>query len=202
MKRITPYKQQKQYRIPNCDYSEIGEYFVTICTKDRKNLFGKILKNQIYLSKIGEIVKDVWSIIPKQFPDVVIDKWVIMPNHLHGIIVINKIMFIYKNLINQIPTDQHNTFKSGIKNNPMELEKITLGRIIRWFKGLSTYKIHKTLKSKFSIWQPRYFDYIIRDEKTLDEIREYIELNPFNCDEDRNSLENMEKWTSDIKSQE
>ena len=30
------YKLEKQYRLPGYDYASDGAYFVTICTKDRK----------------------------------------------------------------------------------------------------------------------------------------------------------------------
>ena len=35
------FKYKKQYRLPDFDYSDDGEYFITICTQDHKQYFGK-----------------------------------------------------------------------------------------------------------------------------------------------------------------
>lgn len=166
------YKQHKQYRLPDFDYSGEGEYFVTICVDNRKHYFGEIKNDQMILSELGKIVDQIWNEIPNQFKNTVLDAYQIMPDHFHGIIIIkenNK-----KNLINQIPTE----FKSGIKNNPMELKTITLGRIIRWFKGRVKFEANN-INYNFK-WQSRFHDRIIRNEKEFYFIREYIINNPAN----------------------
>jgi len=70
------------------------------------------------------------------------------------------------------------TFKSGIENNPMELKSISLGGIIRWFKGRVKYEAKK-LNPKFK-WQSRFHDRIIRNDKEYYFIQEYIINNPVN----------------------
>lgn len=60
----------------------------------------------------------------------------------------------------------------------MELKSITLGRIIRWFKGRVKFEANK-LNKKFK-WQPRFHDRIIRDDKEFYFIQEYIINNPTN----------------------
>src|SRR3989338_6303074 len=77
-------------RLPNWDYSSNGYYFITICTKGRKQYFGEIINNVMCLSIIGEIAKKYWLEIPKHFPFVELDEFVVMPNHVHGIIVIRE----------------------------------------------------------------------------------------------------------------
>jgi len=50
--------------------------------------------------------------------------------------------------------------------------KIKLGEIIRRFKA-------KTSKeANVSLWQPNYYKHVIRNEKALNKIREYIHNNP------------------------
>ncbi len=94
------------------------------------------------------------------------------------------------NLINQIPTDTKNKknnqdiFRSGIKNNPMEMKKNSLGKIIRYFKGLSTYNIRR-IYPNFA-WQPRFHDRVIRNQGELNRIRDYIIKNPSAWHRDRN----------------
>lgn len=50
------YKDNKQYRLPNFDYSGEGEYFVTICTANRKRHFGKIENGVMILSEAGKLL--------------------------------------------------------------------------------------------------------------------------------------------------
>jgi REP element-mobilizing transposase RayT len=142
--------------------------------------FGKINNGEMILSDTGKIVDQIWNEIPVKFENVKLDVYQIMPDHFHGIIKIksddrgNLIHQIQnkENFINEIPT------KSGIKNNPMELKSISLGRIIRWFKGRVKYETDK-ITPGFK-WQSRFYDRIIRDEREFYFISEYIINNPLN----------------------
>ena len=42
------------------------------------------------LSNAGNIAREIWQIIPEQFPFVHLDAFVIMPNHIHGIVNITQ----------------------------------------------------------------------------------------------------------------
>ena len=195
------YKLQKRYRLPDFNYSQAGGYFVTICAKNKETYFGDIFNGHMELSKVGEIAQKIWLEIPNSFENVMIDEYVIMPNHIHGIIMItnnNRRNLIYqiqknhqiqnkdKNLINQIPAD----FKSGIKKNPMAIKEITLGKIIRWFKGRVKFETNRNGFEHFA-WQSRYYDRVIRNEKELTDIRQYIIDNPLKWEIDRNNPENL-----------
>ena len=48
---------RKKIRLNDYDYSKENMYFITICVKDRLEIFGKILENNIKLTKKGIIVK-------------------------------------------------------------------------------------------------------------------------------------------------
>ena len=67
-------------------------------------------------------------------------------------------------------------FKSGIINNPMEIKSITLGRIIRWFKGRVKFEA-RMINPRFK-WQARFYERVIRDDKEYFFIQEYINNNP------------------------
>jgi REP element-mobilizing transposase RayT len=92
-----------------------------------------------------------------------LDEWVIMPNHLHGISVINEPYNVVETPHRGVST----TWKSG-----------TLGAIINQFKSEYTKRIRAVG------WQSRFYDHIIRDDKSLRRIRVYIRNNP-------------PKWTED-----
>ena len=169
------YKKHKQYRLKDFDYSSEGEYFVTICTAGRKHYFGKIEDGKMFLSEIGKIADRMWNEIPNKFNGIKLDVYQIMPDHFHAILIIKEPNM---HLINQTPTK----FKSGIKNNPMELRSVTLGKIIRWFKGKVKYEVNK-INRNFN-WQSRFHDRIIRDEKEFYFVSEYIINNPSNWEKD------------------
>lgn len=191
------YKIKKQYRLLGHDYSSPGDYFVTMCTKNREMFFGDIVDGKMELSDAGKIAREMWLNIPKQFPNIKLGVFEIMPNHVHGIISIEDIVSVGRNLINQIPTSgkilnnqipaSKEIWKSRIKYNPMEMSAISLGKIIRWYKGRVKFEIGKSFgKSNFA-WQSRYHDRIIRNDHEYDRIRQYIIDNPKNWSNDRNN---------------
>ena len=73
--------------------------------------------------------------------------------------------------------------------------KKSLGEIIRWYKGRTKFEINKLADrdaiNRVSTWQSRYYDHIIRNEKSLMKIREYIRNNPLRWELDRNNPENL-----------
>ena len=76
---------RKNTRIPGYDYSAQNYYFVTVCTHNRKCLFGDPMKLNDLGIKAGKFLEE----IPQFYPEVTVDKFVIMPNHVHAILVIS-----------------------------------------------------------------------------------------------------------------
>ena len=90
-------KFQNKYRIPSSrlqtwDYGTNGAYFITICTQNREHFFGIVQNGTVQLSEIGKISERLWIEIPNQFPFIELGNFVVMPNHVHGILIINKIV--------------------------------------------------------------------------------------------------------------
>ena len=71
------------------DYCD-GVYFVTICSPDKKHIFGEIAEGEMRLSELGRIAADCLHEIPAHHPDAEIISQVVMPNHLHIIIAITR----------------------------------------------------------------------------------------------------------------
>jgi REP element-mobilizing transposase RayT len=67
----------------------------------------------------------------------------------------------------------------------------SLGSIIGQIKLTCSKQIHKLGYKKF-VWQPGYYDRIIRNEKELFKIRRYIELNPLRWEIEKDLPENLE----------
>jgi len=75
---------RKTIRLKGYDYSQSGWYFVTVCTENRKRLFGNIINENMVLNECGKMIESIWQSLPKRFP-VVLDAFQIMPNHIHMI---------------------------------------------------------------------------------------------------------------------
>lgn len=102
--------KRKNIRLKDYDYSKEGMYFITICTKNRAEILGKIKNiNLIELTREGRIVQMYLEEIENIFENIVVDEYVIMPNHIHMIITIvrkgnsniSKIMQQYKGYVSK-----------------------------------------------------------------------------------------------------
>ncbi len=80
---------RRSIRLPHYDYTSVGGYFITICTKDKKCVFGRVDGEQMCLNPIGRVAHDCWLQIPEHFSNVILDAYVIMPNHMHGILMLS-----------------------------------------------------------------------------------------------------------------
>ena len=76
------YPVRKANRLPDYDYSSYNYYFITVCTKDKKCIFGM----GDHLTQIGKIVQRHILQIPSHYSGVTVDKYTVMPNHVHLII--------------------------------------------------------------------------------------------------------------------
>ena len=69
---------RRSIRLEGYDYSEAGEYFITICAYQRKCIFGEIINGAMGLSEFGRIAFDQWKKIPERFKNVELGEFVIM----------------------------------------------------------------------------------------------------------------------------
>lgn len=87
--KYNPHIHHRQsIRLRGFDYSDVGGYFVTVCTHGKERLFGLIIDDIMSLNDSGRVVETVWKELPNRFPRAVIDEFIVMPNHFHGIIMI------------------------------------------------------------------------------------------------------------------
>jgi REP element-mobilizing transposase RayT len=75
-------------RLQGYDYSSEGVYFLTICTYQHQQLFGKIEYGIMYLNQYGQIVRDEWEKSAIIRVEIELGEYVIMPNHMHAIVFI------------------------------------------------------------------------------------------------------------------
>ena len=164
-------------RLKEYDYSQPGFYFVTICVKNRQSVFGEIVEGcdkftepEIELSVLGEIVKNTWLSMPKHH-NVEVDEFIVMPNHIHGIVVIKN----RRGVARYAPTRDFVKQPAG-----------SLATVICSFKSESSKLIHRVIGWEDFSWQRNYYEHVIRDEKSLTKIKNYI-------------IDNYRKWHDDIE---
>jgi REP element-mobilizing transposase RayT len=82
------FPQRKSPRLQSYDYGQSGAYFVTLCTHQRRQVFGEVVNQTMRLTAAGMMAQECWFAIPDHYPDVELDAFVVMPNHVHGILVL------------------------------------------------------------------------------------------------------------------
>ena len=177
------FPQRKNPRLEGYNYSQDGMYFVTICTHKRNHLFGHIKNDVMILNTKGKIAHQEIERINSRWDDANVDMFVVMPNHVHMIIMIN---------------DVETTFSQFDLKQPPDRQKPvpTLGNIIGNYKAGVT-RLMRAIEPELTVWQNRYHDHIIRNEKSLNYIRRYVQYNPALWETDTfytEEAEYEEKW--------
>ena len=135
------------------------------------------------LSEIGCIAYQNWEAISEHFDHVILDEFIVMPNHVHGLIGIknwpNKNQSVDARHVMHLPGNEHQPFK----NEFGPLKPGSLSVIIGAYKSSITRWTHKN-NIDFE-WQSRFHDHIVRNEKSLNRIRNYIYSNPLKWEGDR-----------------
>ena len=75
---------RKKIRLKEYDYSSKGIYFITLCTKESKNVFGKLIDNKMELNTYGIKLNDI--LLNFENEKYKINYYQIMPNHIHFIV--------------------------------------------------------------------------------------------------------------------
>ncbi len=156
----------RSIRLKGYDYFQAGAYFVTICTKDRVCLFGDVVDGAMILDTPGQIVLKAWGELPRHYPHVRLDAFVVMPNHVHGIIML------------------YDSVEAGLK--PAATTRHPLPEVVRALKTFSSRRINAWRhKPGIPFWQRNYYEHVIRSERDLQRIREYVVTNPLKWALDR-----------------
>ncbi len=184
MTRYDPDKHHRRsIRLKGYDYGQPGAYFVTIVTQHRACLFGDVVDGVMRLNEAGRVAEECWLAIPEHFPHVTLDAFVIMPNHVHGIIVITTRVGANDTVgaKNFSPLPPPSPPQS--QTQPFRSPSKTLGSIVRGFK-IGVTKWFRSNTDVYTVWQRNYYERIIRNERELHAIRQYIRDNPARWAED------------------
>lgn len=176
------YKSDKYHRqskrLRGYDYSQVGAYFITICTHNKECAFGNIVNGEMRLNELGQVVEMEWLKTAKIRDNVELDEFVVMPNHIHGIVVITE-------------SYVGATGRSPLPNGPAPK---SIGAIIAGFKSAVTKRVNEMRHTPgVPIWQRNYHEHIIRDEDDLHQIQLYIVNNPLRWELDSENPRNMKR---------
>ena len=174
---VAGYPERRRNRLTGMRYSENGAYFVTICTRNRENLFWNAIeplpegvwlveaspteaaagRPPGYLSENGIIAAKYVEAIHRIYKGVVlVDHYVIMPDHVHLLMSV------------------HPETPGG-----RPIAAPTISSVVNQYKG----RVSKAIG--FSCWQKSFHDHIVRSDDEYRLIWEYIDANPGKWTEDR-----------------
>ena len=209
------------FRVEWHDYNS-GIYFVTICSKDKQHIFGKIKDSIMILSDIGKIVERCILDISNHHTNVELWNHVIMPNHIHMVINVGTqpapvgtryiaseqatpppvgTRYIASAQPMQTAGQNMGCLRAPRHGEPREdfhhncslavvvgTFKAAVTRLMRTRCGLMRTRCIASLQQQQqqiqAVWQPRYHEHIIRNQRAFENIMNYVDTN-------------IEKWSHD-----
>ena len=180
--------QRQSLRHAHYDYSHSGPYFITIVTQHRLSLFGGVVDAEVQLTAAGEMVRGHWFALPERYPGVELDQFIVMPNHVHAVLSItDESDPVGAPLVGTRPLSQRDRTDGTMR-------EVSLGTVVGAFKSLTTVAYARGVRESrwrpFNkrLWQRNYYEHVIRDERSLDRIRDYILANPSMWETDPENL--------------
>ncbi len=153
-------------RLKHYDYSQAGCYFITLCVDNRESLFGKIIEDQMILNAAGAMIEKEWQALQNRFPQIELHEYIVMPNHFHAIL------------------SQQTTPRHVGTTHPSQTTPKTLSEIIGAFKSITTVEYLREVKTSHwknfdgKLWQRNFWEHVIRNQQSCNEIAQYIMNNP------------------------
>jgi REP element-mobilizing transposase RayT len=150
-------------------------------------LFGEIVNETIRLNESGHMVERWWFELKHKFPTVETDEFVVMPNHFHGIIVIVGADLRVGPRPEGITIARQGTHAAHQGTHT----DVPLPTVVQWFKTMTTNEYISGIKTlrwvpfRGRLWQRNYYEHILRDEESLERVRQYITDNPGRWTSDR-----------------
>jgi len=192
-------RRRRSIRLKGYDYSQAGAYFVTICTEDREWVLGEVVAGEMRPNDAGAVALAVWEDLPRHYAHVRVDTFVVMPNHVHGIIVLIDDVAADVGAdvagvdaaglgvgagLKPAPTADAGgvgaDVGAGLKPAPTkDGRRQGLPEVVRAFKTFSARRINELRGMPgVPVWQRNYYEHVVRDERALNAIRQYIADNP------------------------
>ena len=169
---------RRSIRLQEYDYSQEGFYFITVCVHGRIPLFGEIVDDIMRLNDAGRMVEQWYYRCSEHFCDIECLEMIVMPNHFHCI-------------WHNVGADRCVRQDIGIDAILGEHIGSPLHRVVQWFKTMTTNEYIRGVKKRgwipfhSRLWQRNYYEHIIRDQRSYEEISCYIVENPIHWPNDK-----------------
>ena len=172
---------RRSIRLKGYDYSQAGAYFITICCANGECRFGFVENDKMVLNDFGEIAHQEWVRLTERFDHFQLDVFQIMPNHMHAIVVLDDLVGA---TLAVAPDDA-----VGFDKRAQASRAPTVGDIIGAYKSIVAVECLSIYKSRHEImgklWQRNYYENIIRDQQSYQNIANYILNNPAHWQSDK-----------------
>ncbi|MGM9626902.1 MAG: transposase [Faecousia sp.] len=152
---------RKRTRLEGWSYSSEGIYFLTLCAKDKKPIFSRVVGCGILdapyaaLTEYGVCVQDSLLFLSNSNSGISLEKWVIMPNHVHILLRLNE--------------------EPSLAQGASRMPRPTNAAIPKFVSSLKRFTNRKT---GVELWQDGYHNHIVRNEPDYLRIWQYIDNNP------------------------
>ena len=173
---------------------------------------------QMVLNDAGIMIQTVWQEIPNHYPGVNVDAFVVMPNHIHGIIILVgagpcACPDSGQPMVGATPRGRSDNGHPVVGAGPCACPgqpqgvapTLSLPDVVHRFKTMTTkryavgVKQHGWQPFPGRLWQRNYYEHIIRDDESLNRIRQYIAENPLRWYLDRenpNAIGVDDQWNA------
>jgi putative transposase len=163
-------------RLPEYDYSQPGEYFITIVTHRRERLFGEIIDDRMRLNAVGQIACEERLKTPTIRHEVELGEFIIMPNHFHAIVHIYDMTPNDSSICQDGPCRGDRPVAPTKQPGPAPK---SLGALVAGFKSAVTVRINEYRGTPgLPVWQRNYWEHIITSDREYETIDTYIASNP------------------------
>lgn len=171
-----PYiRRRKSICLHNFDHASAGLYFVTICTRQRRRLFGEVVDGCMQLNDAGVYVAALWENIPMHYAGIATGAYVVMPNHIHGILSRD---LVGARTIAPTAAEIQNDRENGLDRFAMNRSP-SVREIVRAFKTRTEVALSSEIDGPGNqVWQDSFHAHIIGDQQQHAEMIRYIENNP------------------------
>lgn len=155
--------ERKPARLKGYDYSTVGTYFITICTKNKKQILSRIVGDGVLdipkniLTNYGKIADKYIQQMDAFYNNISVEKYIIMPNHIHLLLTVNE--------------------NSGTSRTPSPTNSV-ISKFVSFFKRFCNREYGE------NIWQRSFNDHIIRGKNDYLKIWEYINSNALKWQQD------------------
>ena len=179
-------------RLKCYDYATPGVYFITICARDRKCVFSKIVTDENEqvandYTEFGKIAERNLLALEQRFINLRIDKYVIMPNHIHALFVLTDCdseaagasprPTIGASPCPTIGASPRPTIGASPCPTIGASPRTTISDIVCAFKSLTAKECRK-ISPTAKLFQTSFYDHIVRTELDYADVVRYIENNP------------------------